>query len=189
MGRPLDREHELEAVDLVVLRPDLLEPDPAHDRKGRRVAGRDAGVDLALTLRESPLDQRARRFFGKALTPERCEDRVTDFRSADHVGGSVKAAMPDDGCRTGDHQARHPLAAIRGLLHAPELDGEESGDILRGWKLVRHGEAQQALRRLASPGHQMADGIGFEGYEIEALSPNWANRHCRLERSARLGVS
>src|SRR5438477_8140158 len=78
----LHREDELEAVDLVVLRPDLLEPEAFHDREGGRVVGRDARVDLFFPLRESPLDQRLRRFFGEASPAKRREDRVADLGAA-----------------------------------------------------------------------------------------------------------
>src|SRR2546428_2908441 len=78
----LHREDELEAVDHVVLRPDLLEPEAFYDRQGGRVVGRDARIEVRLDLVESPPAQCARRFFGEASPAIRHEVRVVGLRAA-----------------------------------------------------------------------------------------------------------
>src|SRR5256712_1232608 len=133
----LHHEHKLEAVDLVVLRPDLLEPEALYDREGGRVFWRDAGVDLFFPLRESPLDQRFRRFFRVAHSAELGEHGVADLGAADDLGRAVKAAVPDDLPGVRDHQTGHPVAAIGRGLHAVELDGQESVDVILAWEVFR----------------------------------------------------
>src|SRR5437660_7567589 len=91
--RPFDRKHELEAVDLVVLRPDLREAEACYDRERGSVVGRDAGVDPLFALSERPPDQCACRFFGEAPTAQRRKDRVADLGAADDLWRAVEAAV------------------------------------------------------------------------------------------------
>src|SRR5438270_7240618 len=143
---PFDRKNELEPVDLVVLRPDLLEAEAPHDRQGGRVVGRDAGVDLLRTMSQRPCDQGARGLFGEALAAVLLEDRVTDLGAADHLGRTMKAAVADHLLiRARDHEAGHPVAAVGMRLHAIELDGQESVQVVLGRKFFRHLESLRAL--------------------------------------------
>src|SRR5438552_13392908 len=174
----LHREDELEAVDLVVLRPDLLEPEAFHDREGGRVVGRDARVDLFFPLRESPLDQRFRRFFGVAHSAELGEHGVADLGAADDLGRAVKAAVPDHHLGVREHEARRPVAAIGVFLHAMELDRQESVDVVAIWKFLRQGESKHALRLVVFALDEVEDRSGVEGDEIESFCADGANQHC-----------
>src|SRR5256884_4992317 len=174
----LHREDELEAVDLVVLRPDLLEPEALNDREGGIVVGRDAHIDLRFALGESPPDQCARRFFGEASPAKRREDRVADLRAADRLGGTVKAAVPDHHLGVRDHEARRPVAAIGVFLHAMELDRQESVDVVAIWKFLRQGESKHALRLVVLALDEVEDRSGVEGDQLESLCADGSNQHC-----------
>src|SRR2546427_2757158 len=181
----LDREHELEAVDLVVLRPDLLEAEAAYDRQRGRVVGRYARVDLLLCVTQRPPDQGARGLFGEALAAVLREDGVADLGAADNLGWPVKAAVPDNFFVARDHEARHPVALAGICLHAMQLDGEESGDVVLGRKFLRQVKSLRALGFVAIAFDEMPYRIGVHRDELEALGSDRLNRHCsRLWSSA-----
>src|SRR5439155_4095299 len=113
-----DHEHQLEPVDLVVLRPDLDEAEAADDRQRWRVGGSNGGKDFRFTLCERPPHKGAGSLFGVAPSPKSREDRVADLGAADDFWWAVKAAVTNDVLVSGDHEAGHPLAAVRRCVHA-----------------------------------------------------------------------
>src|SRR4029077_16679531 len=122
--RPLDEEHQLEAVDLVYLRPDLHEAEAANDGERRRVVRGHRGVHLLLAAAKSPAHERARGLLRVALAAELLEHRVADLGAADHLRRSVEPAVADGltGGRRA-HEACRPRAALWRRPPALELGG------------------------------------------------------------------
>src|SRR5438105_1453129 len=134
--RSVDRKDELESVDLVLLRSDLLESEGADDRERRGVVGRDGREDFLLALLKRPPHQRACGLLGEAAAPKRFEDGVADLGPADHLGRPVETAVPDHPQLIRDHEPCHPAAPAWRLLHAVKLDRQETLELVAVWKFV-----------------------------------------------------
>src|SRR5260370_684640 len=158
---------------------DLLKAEPAHDRERWCVGRRDGGEDGLLALLEGPPDEPGGRLPGESLAAIRGEDGVADLGPADDLGRSVEAAVPDHTFGLGDHEARHPGATFRGLLHAVELDRQEALDLVAVRELVGEEANQRALRRPAIALEHPPDLDRVEWNEVEALGADRANRHWR----------
>src|SRR5437588_683141 len=183
--RSVDRKDELESVDLVLLRSDLLESEGADDRERRGVVGRDGREDFLLALLKRPSHQRACGLLGEAAAAKRLEDGVADLGPADHLGRPVETAVPDHPQLLRDHEPCHPAAPARRLLHAVKLDRQETLELVAVWKFVGKDAAKHSLGLRAVALDEPADGDGVERYQLEARSTNRANRHWRRQRNGR----
>src|SRR5437868_6531521 len=187
--RSVDRKDELESVDLVLLRCDLLESEGADDRERRGVVGRDSREDFLLALLKRPSHQRACGLLGEAAAPKRFEDGVADLGPADQLGRPVETAVPDHPQLIRDHEPCHPAAPARRLLHAVKLDRQETLELVAVWKFVGKDAAKHSLGLRAVALDEPADGDGVERYQLEARSTNRANRHWRRQRNGRPACS